>query len=473
MNLLQVYVEKVHPLHDFYREVEKNGILIDEEERLRQLKAETLRIRTLQNELNTLLREEGVHLEPNEDFNVNSNAKQVPLTLYSPREKGGLGIPPRKDCGEDTLAAIVNNEKKIANQPRVKRIILLTIEVRKARKNKNTYIEAERSDDGRIRTQFKITGTETYRTSTSILKPPMSIEKEGVALQTLTKHGQNVGGVITENNLRKFYVADPGFVFIEPDLSQAEARHVAVLSKNWQLLKDFDKKEFIEVNGKKVKIDCHRRLASAIYSKEPQFINDDPERQVGKFARHGANYDMGKHEFMIQLAGHNVFVSEWKCGKILDAVHAEDPSIRSIFHAEIQEMLVAKDLVLQTPFGRIRRFFNKWGRDLWKEAYAFIPQSVVSDQTKFAAVRISKRLPFAKFLSESHDSFLAMVPNTDKAIYWFTKIAKEELETPVNYRHCTLSRDYDLVIPCEFQIGKNWKEFDEEKNPNGMRKLNL
>jgi hypothetical protein len=105
---------------------------------------------------------------------------------------------------------------------------------------------------------------------------------------------------------------------------------------------------------------------------------------------------------------------------------------------------------------------------MFKEAFAQIPQATVSDQTKFAMVESKKRLPQIKFFLESHDScpYFIHKQYLDQSI----KIMKEELERPVDFRKCTLNRDYNLVIPADFKVGKRWVEKSEEF-PDGMEKI--
>jgi hypothetical protein len=43
-------------------------------------------------------------------------------------------------------------------------------------------------------------------------------------------------------------------------------------------------------------------------------------------------------------------------------------------------MQLSKDRSLINPFGRRRIFMDRWGDELFKEAYSFIPQSTVADK---------------------------------------------------------------------------------------------
>src|SRR5206468_11465187 len=94
---------------------------------------------------------------------------------------------------------------------------------------------------------FKINGTETGRSSTGILKKPLRPTKMGLAFHTIPAHGR------LGKDIRSMLIPDPGKIFIKADYSQAEARIVAVLSEDWELLEAFDK------------VDIHRRTAALFF----------------------------------------------------------------------------------------------------------------------------------------------------------------------------------------------------------------
>ncbi len=441
LNLTDFFFNRMMPLHDMYYEIESKGILIDLEvrEELRS-KYKGIRKERHQTLVDTVKKVSNLT-----DFDVNVNSpKQAHKMIYQL-----LGCPLRKDTRKSTLQALANNAVKDVNK---KEIIKLTLEERKISKTIGTYINTPPSEDGRIRTQFKITGTETGRTSTEKLEPPISVIPEGMALQTLSKHG-DVG-----SDLRRMFIAKPGFTLVEADGAQAEDRVVAILAKDWEALRLLEKTEFI-YNRYNLKDDRHTLTAMLVTGKAFEEINEE-DRQIGKRARHAANYDVGKHQLMVTLAGENVFVSEWKAGKYLEKIHNSNPNIRNVFHAEIEQALQeSSDRSLTAPFGRFRIFFNRWGRDLFKEAYAYIPQSTISDWMKFAMIEIAKEYGSIPYLLDAHDSFLAEIP--DEEVEAFCKIARKHLEVPINFTNCSLSRDVNLVIPAEFKIGKCWYNLEK------------
>ena len=66
-----------------------------------------------------------------------------------------------------------------------------------------------------------------------------------------------------------------------------------------------------------------------------------------------------------------------------------------------------------------------------KEGYAYIPQSTISDQTKFAIPRIQRRAEYAKFVYEGHDASMAEIP--EDRIEHFGSVFTEEMEVPIGF----------------------------------------
>jgi DNA polymerase I-like protein with 3'-5' exonuclease and polymerase domains len=265
------------------------------------------------------------------------------------------------------------------------------------------------------------------------------------------------------------FIADPGWTFVEPDLAQAEDRVVCVLATDWQALESYKRTKF-NYNKHGLKDDKHTLTAIAVTGLGFESITDW-ERQAGKKTRHAGNYNIKKHQHMLLLGKSGIFISEYIAGKQLDRFHDSNPLIRGVFHSDIEEALRINNCRLVTPHGRARTFYNKWGEDLLKEAYAFIPQATVSDQTKFAMVKIKRSLGSnIQYCMESHDSFLALV--RDSYLSQSYSIIKESFEEPISFRNCSLSRDYDLVIPCDIKIGKRWID-KSDKFLDGMEKIKI
>lgn len=454
------------PLHHFYSRIESRGVKRDVFQQHFLLQKYSGQFKDLQAELDADIRNiaggdvRGGSIEVGGEVidcsvNVNSNGKNgdIPWLIYDLLE-----FPRRKGTDEKTLDALLRNHGQGDERGKILENVL---KLRKIRKTIGTYIEAKSDYRGRLLTTCRIS-LETGRTATGILQPPVSTEAMGMAFQTITKHGD------TGTDIRSQFIPDNGCVFIEADQRGAEARVVALLARDEKLLKMFrfevdvhrvtkgwidgtcpSLKEFFQEEDE---VKC-KEMAREI-NKLLKELFDTEARQEGKMFRHAANLGIKKRTASIQLG-----CSEGKAGKILKRVHETNPNIRGVFHKEIQEALEHNDMRLMNPFGRERVFLNKWGEELWKEAYAQIPQSTVSDQTKFAGRIIEKRLPRLQIFCESHDCISGQIPipEFDKAVRVFT----EEFERPIDFARCTLPRGI-LVIPCEIKIGKkNWEEMEE------------
>jgi len=120
-----------------------------------------------------------------------------------------------------------------------------------------------------------------------------------INLQNLPSRGQNGG------KLKRAICAPAGHVMIDCDSSQIEARTVAWMAGQDDLVEAFDKGE-----------DVYKIMASSIYSKPVEDIDKD-ERFVGKTTILGAGYGMGAQKFQAQLKTFGVDIPEDECQRII------------------------------------------------------------------------------------------------------------------------------------------------------------
>jgi len=120
-----------------------------------------------------------------------------------------------------------------------------------------------------------------------------------INLQNLPSRGQNA------NKLKMAIEAPEGYVIIDSDSSQIEARTVAWLAGQTDLVEAFDKGE-----------DVYKIMASAIYGKDESEITKE-ERFVGKTTILGAGYGMGGAKFQTQLKTFGVEMSAEECARII------------------------------------------------------------------------------------------------------------------------------------------------------------
>jgi len=423
--VLDFYQSFVRRLHHLYLDVESQGILHDPETRY-----------ILFQKYNALLECNNAELEALVGHPVNINSpKQIGHLIYAE-----LKLPQREGTGEEVLVALAANHGE--KFPRAVPVINCILRGRAISKTIGTYINACPDYDARYRTSYQIVGTETGRTSTKTLKPPTRPEPIGLAFQTITKHSEMGEDVLS------MLVPDPGYVYLEVDGSQAEARVVDFLAEDFEGLAEYEI------------LDKHLKTARICLGLGPDYplTKKSPERFIGKKVRHAASYDMQKYRAMIEINtdaekyGINVHISEWRAGQYLKAFHDANPKIKAIFHEGIQYCLTRNNRILVTPFGRKRQFAGRWNDQLFKEGYAHIPQSTIGDNTKRAMLYVKDQDPQARICIEKHDAFGCLVPVAEVDKY--ARIMKEGMELPIDFQNCSLPRG-TLIIPSEFEIGVN------------------
>ena len=149
--------------------------------------------------------------------------------------------------------------------------------------------------------------------------------------------------------------------------------------------------------------------------------------------------------------------SNRECLKLLDAFHSGNPKIRGVFHAEIRRQ-IEEFRYLVSPNSRRRDFFGRVSEDMFKQAFSTIPQATVSDHNKQTVLRKMYEMypePLARPISEAHDSTTWEVRND--LVEKFSEDILTVCKTPIDFTNCSLSRDYQLVIPGDVTIYKeNW-----------------
>jgi DNA polymerase len=129
--------------------------------------------------------------------------------------------------------------------------------------------------------------------------------QDSVNLQNLPSRGTNAG------KIKKAIKAPKGYVVIDCDSAQIEARTLAWLAGQHELVQAFENKQ-----------DVYRLMASQIYNIPPEEVTTGSasQRQVGKTVVLGAGYGVGHKKlqiFLKQQAG--VEVTEAEAKRIIDA----------------------------------------------------------------------------------------------------------------------------------------------------------
>lgn len=155
-----------------------------------------------------------------------------------------------------------------------------------------------------------------------------------INLQNLPSRGQNA------NRLKLSIEAPSGYVIIDSDSSQIEARTVAWLAGQTDLVEAF-------ANGE----DVYKIMASDIYGKPQNEITKE-ERFVGKSVILGAGYGMGAAKFQAQLKTFGVVVSLEECQRIISVyrtTYAQIPLLWRQAQACVEAIIAGQ----AAPFGAV------------------------------------------------------------------------------------------------------------------------
>jgi len=291
-------------------------------------------------------------------------------------------------------------------------VLRLVLRIRELHKITSVYLKAPLDRDGRLRCSYIITGTETGRISSR---------------ETAFHTGTNLQNV-PEGIAREVVVPDDGMVFVGADLSQAEARIVAYLAGETRLTALFDR------GG-----DIHRGNAARIFRK-PEAAVTPTERYIAKRIIHASNYGMGANKFA-QVAG----VTKAEAKALLHQYFNTYPRIK-VWHLQVADT-IKRTRTLTTPLGRTRQFMGPWGDDLLREAYAFVPQSTVSDLLNDGLIQYHHEGP-GEIVLQVHDSIVVQVPGP-AADLAATKL-RQCLTRPVDINGHT------CTIPVDIKRGCSW-----------------
>jgi len=239
--------------------------------------------------------------------------------------------------------------------------------------------------------------------------------------------------------LKNALMAPPGYVLVDSDSSQIEARTLAWWAGQDDLVAAFERGD-----------DVYKIMASAIYGKPEVGITKD-ERFVGKTTILGAGYGMGHKKFNAQLKNFGVELPLAECERIIKVYRSTYEAIpelweqaQSVLYAMIEDKsapLGKKGVVsvegkrgirlpngLYIKYPNLRRVKNEEGRSEFvydtKRGRAVIPnriyggkvvENVVQALARIAVgeqlLRIAKKY---KVVMTVHDAVCALVPEAEK-----------------------------------------------------------
>jgi len=386
------------------------------------------------------------------DGSVNLNASQGKSSFLNKLKDLGYEVPKitkkneEGDYEQKFSAGELALQKMLAtnqfNYPGGDPAIRAVLKIRELGKLRSAYFNArllQRGEDYFFLSNYNVAGTLSGRRSSR--KHTFGFGNNG---QNFPKHSE------VAPYFRKALTARPGNVLLMVDQVQAEDWPVSALAYNLRALEELR-------NG----LDRHTHLASAIFgipisSRTTQEWKDSIERYLGKKTRHASNYDMGPGRMSDALAQEGHSIGTAQCKVLLDKVAALDPSVKGVFHKYVQDCISSSRLLV-TPFGRERQILGARPEDnnssVFKEAYSFIPQSTVGDNTGFTVLLLETEIPPEEraVIQEGHDSVVQDIPSTVEGIY------KCLLRTALYFkRTIRFHNGIEIEIPIEAELGYNF-----------------
>lgn len=358
--------------------------------------------------------EKEIYEDANETFNINS-PKQLGVVLFEDMKiPGGR----KTKTGYSTAADVL--EKLAPEYPIVAKIL----EYRQLTKLKSTYADGLAGyiqEDGRIHGKFNQTVTATGRISSTepnLQNIPVRVE---------------LGRMI-----RKVFVPEEGYVFVDADYSQIELRVLAHCSGDEQLIKAY-----------REEADIHRITASQVFHVPFDEVTDS-QRRNAKAVNFGIVYGISSFGLSQDLS-----ITRKEAAKYIEDYFHTYPGIKAFLDDAVAH--AKENGYVKTLFGRRRPVpelasSNFMQRSFGERVAMNAPiQGTAADIMKIAMIGVNKRLKEQKMKSrlvlQVHDELLIETHHTE--IDTVKEVLREEMEQAAV-----------LAVPLEIDMhtGNNWYE---------------
>lgn len=404
-NMWKLFVDVEMPLVETLYDMEQCGVRVEADE----LKAYGEKLGVRIHEL-----EQEIYEEAGEIFNINS-PKQLGVILF---EKMGLQGGRKTKTGYSTAADVL--EKLTPEYPIVAKIL----EYRQMAKLKSTYADGLAGfiqADGRIHGKFHQTITATGRLSSA--EPNLQNIPVRMELGRL---------------IRKVFIPEDGFVFVDADYSQIELRILAHCSGDDML-----------INAYRQAQDIHRITASQVFHVPFDEVTD-LQRRNAKAVNFGIVYGISSFGLSQDLS-----ISRKEAAEYIEQYFLTYPGIKTFLNNTVAS--AREHGYVETLFGRRRpmpelKSSNYMQRSFGERVAMNAPiQGTAADIIKVAMIGVSRRLKEKQMKSrlvlQVHDELLieTYIPELEQV----EEILKEEME-----------RAADLKVPLlvDMHTGNNWYE---------------
>ena len=446
--LRRFYTQYEMPLARAFHEIDKRGIQTDSEavaklrvEVVKELGEKCVDISKALN-LRPVVYSQDMALSLAKQLNCDAkqvlNINSVPQLKEVLKNELKIKLKTDRKTGKESTGEESLNEAFAATGNNVLKNVL---RVRELNKILGTYIDA-RTEAGVLYSCYSVTGTVTGRRASR--KNFLGFGSNG---QNQPKHsdlGEKFQGV---------FVARPGYIFAYCDQASAEEWIVQGIIADVS----GDDKGIRELkNSITTGISRHAILASQIFGLPLEKTNNKEclEYYIGKKVRHAGNYDMHADKMAAVMAAEGFPVKKDFCEAILTKFHQVEPAIKGVFHKYVEHEIRTKRL-LRTPLGRERVFFGlrPYGDNgkVYREGYAYIPQSTVGDNNGLAILYCQTAVP-GIVLMDGHDSMLLEVPDTFESICEAFALMQRAYDRILRFPN-----GFEVKIPIDMKMGYSIK----------------
>jgi DNA polymerase I len=457
--LKEFYSEYEMPLARCFTNIDMRGVLVDQKRLEKFIKGLDTKLQESTDKISTILKRpviakgrKGVKT-PDGTLNVSSPLGLKKVLIDE------LGIKLKVDWkskNQSTGEEALNEAYAKTGHPILKEILI----IRELTKLKGTYAEATLLDST-LYSSYSVAGTVSGRRSN---RATIFTSESGHAIGTNTQNLPKQSEL--GKDFRECLVARPGKIFVSCDQAQAEDWVVSAIITD-QGGGDFGLQELRQG------IDRHERLASQIFNKPPsECYKGSMLRFMGKKTRHAGNYGEGPGMMAVTLIKEVPNLVEQMsregklvpyCTLLLNGFHAYEPEIRNSFQRYVEDR-IRKFRTLTTPVGRERYFFglrpDADNSKIFKEAFSYIPQSTVGDNTGLAVLHC-ERVSEGLVNMETHDSITLEVWDDEDSIFKAVEILRDAFD-----RTFTFPNGTQIKIPIKYTFGydlKNEVELDPQK----------
>ena len=403
---LTLFEEIEMPLIFTLREMEKHGVLVKKE----ALREYGIRLGGKIEELEKLIYEQA-----GEEFNINS-PKQLGVILF---EKMRMPYGKKTKTGYSTSAEVL--EKLRFESPIIENIL----EYRQLTKLKSTYADGLDAfideNDGRIRTTFNQTITATGRLS--------STEPNLQNIPIRMELGREI---------RKVFVPEADYVFLDADYSQIELRVLAHMSGDENLIAAY-----------RENADIHRSTASLVFHTPYEDVTD-LQRRNAKAVNFGIVYGISGFGLSKDLN-----ISKKEAEKYIEDYFVTYPKVKQYMDHMVEEG--KRKGYVSSLYGRRRPIpelaaKNFMQRQFGERIAMNSPiQGTAADIIKIAMIHVNEKLHEknmkSRLILQIHDELLV-------------ETHKDEIDEVAELLEYEMEHACELLVPlvAEVKQGENWYE---------------